>query len=274
MTAHARRVSSQFPLLDLRPSRTTPSLVPPLPPVEIEQREAVRNLRAALDPAIARKVSSATELIYALNQRRRDEFLPTTIESFDQLLGGGLPRGKVVELVARRATGRFSVVMSTLAAATSIGEAAALIDVSDHFDPQIADAAGVDLRRLLWVRPKTMKQAVMAAEMLTATGFQLVVIDAGLHPVRGRRVPDATWVRLARSAEAHGAVLLVSTPYAFTGTTSEAVIHAEKTRVTWSGIRSNSPRVLTSIRSSFVLDKHRHMRPGATANCELRTANR
>lgn len=273
MTAHARRVSSQFQLLDLRSRRIKPSLVPPLPPVEIEQREAIRNLRAALDPAIARKVRSATELIHALHRERREDFLPTAIESFDQLLGGGLRRGKVVELVARRATGRFSIVMSALAAATSIGEAAALIDVNDHFDPQIADEAGVDLRRLLWVRPKTMKQAVMAAEMITATGFQLVVIDAGVHPVRGRRVPDATWVRLARAAEAHGTAMLVSTPYAFTGTTSEAVIHAEKTKVTWSGIKPNSPRVLTSIRSSFVLDKHRHMKPGASISCELRTAN-
>lgn len=270
MAAPARSVS-QFHLLDLRPSRTKPALLPPLPPVEIEQAVAVRNLRATLDPAIARKVTSATELLHALHRTRREDFLPTTIDAIDSLLGGGLRRGKVVELVARRATGRFSIVMSTLAAATSIGEAAALIDVSDHFDPQIAEAAGVDLRRLLWVRPKTMKQAVMAAEMVTATGFQLVVLDAGLHPVKGKRVPDATWVRLVRAAESHGAAMLISAPYTFAGTASEAVIRGERTRIQWMG-RGNSPRLLAGVKTDFRLEKHRHMKPGSPATCDLRPA--
>ncbi len=233
------------------------------------QAEAVRNLRAALEPAIARKVVSATELLHALDRVRRDDVLPTSMDALDQLLGGGLRRGKVVELVARRAAGRFSIIVSALAAATSIGEAAALIDVNDHFDPQIAAAAGVDLRRLLWVRPKTMKQAVMAAEMLTATGFQLVVIDAGLHPVRGRRVPDAAWVRLARAAEAHGTAMIVSAPYAFTGTPSEAVIRGEKTKVQWKRIGARSPKVLAGFTTSFLLEKHRHKKPGAAARFDL-----
>lgn len=269
MTATARRFSSQFPLLDLKPSRSKPTLLPPLLPVEIEQREAVRNLRAALDPAMARKVFSATELIHALEKTGRDDVLPTAIDALDALLGGGLRRGKVVELVARRAAGRFSVVMAALASATSIGEAAALIDVSDHFDPQIAEAAGVDLRRLLWIRPKTMKQAVMAAEMIIATGFQLVVLDAGLHPVRGRRAPDAAWVRLARSAEAHGTAMLVSTPYPFTGTVSEAVVRAEQAKVKWKGVSPRSPKVLSGVTMQFTLEKHRHKKPGAAARLDL-----
>ena len=265
MAATARRFSSQFSLLDLKPRQPKPTLVPPLPPVA----EAVRNLRAALDPAIARKVVSATELIQSLDRIRRDDVLPTSIESLDTVLGGGLKRGKVVEVIARRASGRYSIVISALAAATSIGEAAALIDVNDHFDPQVAAAAGVDLRRLLWVRPKTMKQAVMAAEMLTATGFQLVVLDAGLHPVRGRRAPDAAWVRLARAAEAHGTAMLVSAPYAFTGTTSEAVIRGERTKVQWKRIGAQSPRVLGGLKTNFVLEKHRHQKPGAAAPLDL-----
>src|SRR4029078_8059389 len=101
MVATATRLA-QFQLLDFKPSRVVPTLVPPLPPVEIEQREAVRNLRAELDPAIARKVTSATELIHALHRTSREDYLPTAIDAIDSLLGGGLRRGKVVELVARR----------------------------------------------------------------------------------------------------------------------------------------------------------------------------
>jgi hypothetical protein len=212
---------------------------------------------------VARKVTSATELIRALDKERRDRSIPTTLDGIDALTGGGLRRGKMLEVVARRAAGRFSVVLSALVSATSIGEAAALVDLGDNFDPQLAEANGVDLRRLLWVRPHTMKQAVMAAEMLIATGFQLVVLDAGLHPIRGRRrAPDAAWVRLARAAEGHGAAMLVSSPYPLTGTMSEGVIRASRGRAKWLG-SGKAPRLLAGFESEFTLDRHRHLRPGA-----------
>lgn len=271
MAATASRLQTQFQLLDLRPSRQKPTLVPPPPPVEPGQSPAVRQLRATLDAAIARKVTSAAELIRALDKTRRDDSIPTTLEAIDSLLGGGLRRGKVIEIVSRRASGRFSVVLSALAAATSIGEAASLVDLGDGFDPQLADANGVDLNRLLWVRPHTMKQAVMAAEMLIATGFQLVVLDAGVHPIRGkRRAPDAAWVRLARAAEAHGTAMLVSSPFPLTGTMSEGVLRGVRTRAQWLG-SGKSPRLLAGFASQFVLDRHRHLRPGASASQTLIT---
>src|SRR5215213_9481190 len=196
MAFPAPSVDWQFQLLDLEPSRPTPTLVPPPPPVEPGESEVLRQLRKTLDPSIAAKVRSGAELLRHVVNSDRLALIPTTLEPLDALLGGGLQRGKLVELVSRRASGRFSIVMSALVAATTMGEAVALVDLGDHFDPQVAEANGVDLRRLLWVRPRTVKEAVMSAEMITATGFQLVVVDMGLHPLRGRRAPDAAWVRL------------------------------------------------------------------------------
>lgn len=239
-------------------------------PGRAKAREDVRRLRASLEARVAAKLTSATELLRALENRRREELLPTTLDAFDKLLGGGLPRGKVVELAgSRRAAGRFSIVVAALAAATSAGEAAVLIDLGDHLDPRVAEAIGVDLRRLLWIRPQTMKEAVMAAEMIAATGFPFVALDAGLAPLRGR-VPDATWVRLSRSAEAHGTALLVSTPYPLTGTTSEAVVSAHSAQMKWTG-RGKSPRLLAGIELKLTLQKHRHMRPGKTETLMLKT---
>ncbi len=225
-------------------------------------------MRESLQGTAAAKLVNATELIRALEKVRRDEAIPTTLSPFDQLLGGGLPRGKMVELTGRRGIGRFSIVLSALAAATSMGEAAVLIDLGDHLDPQLAEANGVDLQRVLWVRPKTLKQAVMSAEMLAATGFQLLVVDAGRHPIQGRRVPDAAWVRLARSAEAHGTAMLLSTPYPLTGTASEAVVLAEKSKIRWLGT-GRSPRVLAGTATELRLEKHRHRKPGAHATLSL-----
>jgi hypothetical protein len=234
-----------------------PTVVPD-PPHAV--RGDLAALRASLSGTLAHKISTGAEL-QKLHERDRRTHLPTMLESFDRLLGGGLERGKVVELHGRRSTGRFAVVMAALAAATEIGEAAALIDTGDAFDPQLAAASRVDLERLLWVRPTTMKHAVMSAEMLIQTGFALVVIDLGLR-FRGRRPLDATWVRLARAAEHHGASLLISTPWSVAGTAADSVISAHHSHVIWSG-RGAAPKLLTEIRSTLTVEKQRGMKPGA-----------
>ncbi len=267
MVATARRLESQFRLLPA----AVPVLVSPLPSVESAASEAVKKLRSGLEARIAANLISGTELIRALARRRREAVVPTTIEAVDALLDGGLARGKMTELAGRGA--RLSVVVAALASATSIGEAAALIDLGDAFDPQLAAAAGIDLQRMLWVRPKKLKQAVAAAEMLVATGFQLVVIDVGAPlrrsaPAESRRyvgrVPDAAWVRLARAAEAHGTALLVSTPYPLTGTTSEAMLRAETSQGRWQG------GLLVGVETSLRLEKHRRKRPGEHARVDFR----
>ncbi len=252
MAAIARRIESQFRL----PSPAVPVLLPALPDVDSAASEALRELRRGLEGRIAAHLTSGAELIEALERRRRDKIVPTTLAAVDILLDGGLARGKMTEISGRGA--RFSIVVATLASATSVGEAAALIDIGDGFDPQLGDAAGIDLQRMLWVRPKTLKQAVAAAEMLVATGFQLVVVDAGLPPLRGR-VPDAAWVRLARAAEAHGSALLVSAPYPMTGTTSVAMLRAEPARGRW------NHGLLMGIDTTLRLEKHRRKRPGQHA---------
>jgi len=67
-------------------------------------------------------------------------------------LTGGLPRGSLTEISGPDSSGRTSVLLAALAAATQRGEICALIDATDSFHPHSAVAAGIDLTRLLWVR--------------------------------------------------------------------------------------------------------------------------
>ena len=76
----------------------------------------------------------------------------TGLPSLDQQLGGGIPQGHFSEIVGARSTGRTSLAMSLLAAATGRGDLVALIDTFDAFDAASAAAAGVRLDHLLWVR--------------------------------------------------------------------------------------------------------------------------
>ena len=263
MAAPAPRLDWQFQLLDFpATSRPAPTLLPPPPPVE--PGAALAQVRATLEASVAAKVRSGAELLRRVrNNTERPELIPTTLDAFDTLLGGGLERGRLVELVSRRAAGRFSIALSALASATSAGEAAALIDLGDHLDPRLAEESSIDLRRLLWVRPRTVKEAVMSAEMIVATGFQLVVVDLGLHPVKGRRAPDAAWVRLARTAETSRTAMLVSSPYPVTGTASEAVIRGSSGRAKW------KRGLFMGFELTLSLEKHRHRKPGGKATVML-----
>jgi len=207
---------------------------------------------------IAARLTTAAELSRG---RFAPGFLPTRIEGLDRLLGGGLPRGALVEMSGRASSGRFSVALSALAATTQTGEAAALVDPGDHFDPQGAAAAGAELSRVLWLRPHGLKPALAAAETVLATGFALVVLDLGLARIFRRRFDDAVWLRLARRARFHDAALLVLAPYRVTGTAARVVLAADAARAGWDRSRLDrwpqSLSLLDGLSSRLVLEKTR-----------------
>jgi hypothetical protein len=175
----------------------------------------------------------------------------------DRSLTGGLPRGCLIEVIGRNSSGRFSLVLSTLAATTATGDVAALVDLGDSLDPRNASELGVDLDRLLWLRPKHLKSALIATEIALQTGFPLVTLDLGEPPVRGGRGPAAAWLRLTRAAAACQSVICVSSPYRVSGTAAATVFETERAEPSWRG-GSRAPYLLKSIRFHWRLQKTHH----------------
>lgn len=219
-------------------------------------------------------LTTARELLRRRAAEDRPPPLPTTLPELDRLLEGGLARGHLVELVGRPSSGRFSLVLALLAAATRAGEAAALVDLGDGLDPAGAAAAGVELPRLLWLRPRRLREALAGAEMLVAAGFPLVVIDLGLPPVpsSGRRASrdeprggsaQPFWLRLGRAARRHGAALLVSAPYRASGAAAAEVL-AARSKIRYQGGRDSSPVLPLGLDTRLSLEKARGRPPGAT----------
>ena len=180
-------------------------------------------LTAALPASVASRLLRAADLPRLGAALRPGDRLATGVASFDALLGGGLPRGALVEL-SGRAGGRFALVLAALAAATSRGETAALLDLGDHLDPASAEEAGCDLSRLLWVRPLRFRDALLAAETVAAAGFRLVVLDAGLALPSSRLRDAGPWLRLARAASPRRVAFLLSTPVPLAGLAAEALV--------------------------------------------------
>lgn len=201
----------------------------------------------------------------ALHDQPRTAPWSTALPGLARLLPGGLPRGELVELSAGRSSGRFACALALLAAATSAGENAALIDLGDALDPQSATLAGIAWPRLLWARPRTIRDALAATEAALTGGLPLVVLDLGLPPLPGGRGAEAMWQRLARSAHQHGALLVVASPYRVAGPAASTVLELTRGRALWSGTGA-APRLLEGADGRLTLAKaHRLLGPQAQA---------
>ena len=142
---------------------------------------------------------------------------PAGVAALDGSLGGGLPRGQLSELIGPRSSGRTSLLLQILAAATGRGELVALVDALDAFDVESASAARIELDRLLWVRghvvanpgmcrdlnQRAVEQAIKALTLVLQAGnFGLVVLDVAEAPREAiRHLPFTTWLRLQRMVE-------------------------------------------------------------------------
>src|SRR5208283_2530617 len=105
--------------------------------------------------------------------RPSPELIPSGIS------GIGLPRGCLTEIIGPASSGRTSLLVSILAAATAREEVCALVDAEDAFDPLSAAAAGVRLDRLVWVRcSHSAEHARQGADLLVqGGGFGVVAMD-------------------------------------------------------------------------------------------------
>lgn len=151
-----------------------------------------------------------------LRQQLEREHLPAGIVAFDQAFGG-VPRGTVTEIFGPESSGKTSFFSQFLSRATSAGEFCALVDGNDTFDPAAAEAAGADLRRLLWVRCRGVEESLKAADLLVHSGgWGVVVLDlAGIPSAAVRKVPMSWWYRFRRAVENTPTAFLVieSEPY-------------------------------------------------------------
>src|SRR6187551_3174506 len=118
---------------------------------------------ALLESALRARKLDQTLTTARLPGKGDGDVASTTLAGLDAGLRGGLPRGQLSEVVGARSSGRTTLVLQCLAAATARGEIAALIDTCDRLDVTTAVAAGVDLDRLLWVRGQGSERTAQSA---------------------------------------------------------------------------------------------------------------
>ena len=93
--------------------------------------------------------------------------------------GGGLPRGRIVEVYGPESGGKTTLALHVVAEAQAAGGVAAFVDAEHALDPTYAAALGVDVNELLVSQPDTGEQALEIVELLTRSGaVDVIVVDS------------------------------------------------------------------------------------------------
>ncbi len=149
---------------------------------------------------------------------RREGVLACGSSEVEALLpAGGFPRGSISSLCGGPASGKTFVALSVLREAQAGGGLAAFVDGRGELYPPAAFALGVDLARLLIVRPEPARGAVLpglwAAEVLLGSGaFPAVAVDVPLRGVPAARAEPMLRRLLAAAEKGGAAALLLSGP--------------------------------------------------------------
>ena len=198
--------------------------------------------QALLQPGIDSLTLSGSELC----EKTHKQYLGTGIRSLDLLLSGGIPRGHITQIMGPSSSGKTSLLLSIVAQATARGEWAAYIDPFSSLDPAFAQKAGVDLKRLLWIRGP--KEILKTTDILVgAGGFGAVVLD--LVPP-GRTMdsqilpptPFSAWFRLKRAARRTSTALLILGEGVHAGSAVSRVISLRRRETRWSSATDRTSR--------------------------------
>lgn len=107
------------------------------------------------------------------------EMIPSGCLGLDLALGGGVPKGRIVEIFGPESSGKTTVCLHILAEAQKMGAQAAFIDAEHALDPEYAKKIGVNVDDLLLSQPDNGEQALSIVETLVnSNAVDLIIIDS------------------------------------------------------------------------------------------------
>jgi recombination protein RecA len=218
-------------------------------------RSNLATLRSDVELSLAGRVVSP----FGYRDRKSVETVLTGIPEIDAL-AGGFPRGALTEICGPPCSGRTTVLLSTLASRTAEAEVCALIDARDSFDPRSAEAAGVELQQLLWVRCRSLDQSLRAADLvIQGGGFGFIALDlSDVAPETVRHVPLNAWFRFRRAVEDTSTVLLVLEQESNAKTCASLVLRMSIKAAKWSGTAEGDVRDNTAEINTAGISRHAH----------------
>ncbi len=111
--------------------------------------------------------------------RMRVETTPSGALTLDLALGGGLPKGRVIEIYGPESSGKTTLALHAISEVQKAGGIAAFVDAEHALDPVYASALGVDIANLLVSQPDTGEMGLEIVDQLVrSVAVDLVVVDS------------------------------------------------------------------------------------------------
>jgi len=138
--------------------------------------------KQALDLAIAqisKQFGDGSIMKLGENHKVDVELLPSGCLSLDIALGGGYPKGRIIEIYGPESSGKTTLTLHAIAEIQKQGGTAAFIDAEHALDPAYAKKLGVDTENLLVAQPDNGEQALEITETLVrSNSVDLIVVDS------------------------------------------------------------------------------------------------
>jgi recombination protein RecA len=113
------------------------------------------------------------------NYAQKVDTTPTGSISLDIALGGGIPRGRIIEIYGPESSGKTTLMLHAIAEVQRTGGTAAFIDAEHALDPGYAKRIGVDVENLLLSQPDNGEQALEIVETLVrSNAVDIIVVDS------------------------------------------------------------------------------------------------
>ena len=104
---------------------------------------------------------------------------PSGAMTLDIALGGGMPRGRIVEIYGPESSGKTTLAMHSMAEMQKIGGTVALIDAEHAFDPEYSERLGLDVDEVVVCQPETGEMALEVVDTLVrSSAVDLIVVDS------------------------------------------------------------------------------------------------
>lgn len=112
-------------------------------------------------------------------QKVRVESVPSGSFSLDIALGGGLPKGRIIEIYGPESSGKTTLALHAVAEIQKKGGKAAFIDAEHALDPDYAARIGVKIKELIISQPDNGEEALNILETLVRSNMiDIVIIDS------------------------------------------------------------------------------------------------
>jgi recombination protein RecA len=111
--------------------------------------------------------------------RMKVETVPTGALTLDLALGGGLPKGRVIEIYGPESSGKTTLALHAIAEVQKAGGIAAFVDAEHALDPAYSAVLGVDIANLLVSQPDTGEAGLEIVDQLVrSNAIDIVVVDS------------------------------------------------------------------------------------------------